>query len=48
MNCLPLLNFYEVLRIDGNDYVENENDGATERTITSESNKKKILKRTNQ
>ena len=47
INSLPLRNSYEVSLIDGNDYVENENEDITERTIISECNNKKIHKGTN-
>ena len=41
INSLPLRNSYEVSLTDGNDYVENENEDITERTIISECNNKK-------
>ena len=47
INRIPLSTSYEVLRIDENDYVENENEDKTGRTITSERNNKKIRNVTN-
>ena len=47
LNSLSLRNSYEVLRIDENDYVENEDEDIIERTIIFERNKKKIHKGTN-
>ena len=47
MNSLPLRNSYEVLRIDENDYVENQHEDMIDRTIIFERNNKKIHKGTN-
>ena len=44
---LTLRNFYEVLRIDENNYVEDENEDTAERKIISERNNWKIHNETN-
>ena len=47
LNSLSLRYSYEVLRIDENDYVENEDEDIIKRTIIFERNNKKIHKGTN-
>ena len=47
INSIPLRTSYEVLRIDENDYVENENEAKTGRTIISERNNKRRRNVTN-
>ena len=47
INSIELRTSYEVLRIDENDYVENENEAKTGRTIISERNNKRRRNVTN-